>query len=311
MFLKTSAPTSPSFRGKCYIGYKNLVKINHPKLKIGFINSGGRGSSGKRTIFSKGSWHCKRVFRKVIKTPINAFSLGIILKIEPSNQQNRAIALVKTALGGWFYSPATQSMKPMLYFKTVPENTNLTTYVKPQKHWIWKLYQLPPHSKVSWLSNKLNVKASIALAAGSTCLLISSELWGCWSLGILPSKTPRLFSDQTWAFVGGLGPVLKRFISFKKSTKYIMRGGCPQVRGTVKNPNDHPHGGRTRAIKYARTPWGKTAKKSRKPQKNINLKPLNKRQKSLKHYNNLETPTLKNIDFENLETATLNETIKE
>jgi large subunit ribosomal protein L2 len=31
-------------------------------------------------------------------------------------------------------------------------------------------------------------------------------------------------------------------------------GFCPQVRGTAQNPNDHPHGGRTRAIKYPRTP---------------------------------------------------------
>jgi len=30
----------------------------------------------------------------------------------------------------------------------------------------------------------------------------------------------------------------------------------PGVRGTVKNPNDHPHGGRTRAVKWPRTPWG-------------------------------------------------------
>jgi ribosomal protein L2 len=32
------------------------------------------------------------------------------------------------------------------------------------------------------------------------------------------------------------------------------------VRGVVKNPVDHPHGGRTRTILWPRTPWGKTAK---------------------------------------------------
>jgi large subunit ribosomal protein L2 len=46
------------------------------------------------------------------------------------------------------------------------------------------------------------------------------------------------------------------------------------------NPNDHPHGGRTKAIRYQRTPWGKTAKKSRKPRFNPNLKLLTKRKKS-------------------------------
>lgn len=48
------------------------------------------------------------------------------------------------------------------------------------------------------------------------------------------------------------------------------------------NPNDHPHGGRTRAIKYPRTPWGKTAKKSRRPSQQLALKPLAKRRLKLK-----------------------------
>jgi large subunit ribosomal protein L2 len=32
------------------------------------------------------------------------------------------------------------------------------------------------------------------------------------------------------------------------------------VRGVAMNPVDHPHGGRTKAIRYQRTPWGKTTK---------------------------------------------------
>ena len=39
-----------------------------------------------------------------------------------------------------------------------------------------------------------------------------------------------------------------------------MLGKKPKVRGVAKNPTDHPHGGRTKAIKYPRTPWGKTTK---------------------------------------------------
>jgi large subunit ribosomal protein L2 len=32
------------------------------------------------------------------------------------------------------------------------------------------------------------------------------------------------------------------------------------VRGVAMNPVDHPHGGRTKSVKYQRTPWGKTTK---------------------------------------------------
>jgi ribosomal protein L2 len=42
------------------------------------------------------------------------------------------------------------------------------------------------------------------------------------------------------------------------------RGQRPSVRGTVKNPNDHPHGGRTRSISRPQTPWGFARNTSRK-----------------------------------------------
>jgi hypothetical protein len=45
------------------------------------------------------------------------------------------------------------------------------------------------------------------------------------------------------------------------------------------NPNDHPHGGRTKSIKYPRTPWGKTTKYPRPPRPKLKLKELSKRKK--------------------------------
>jgi large subunit ribosomal protein L2 len=38
------------------------------------------------------------------------------------------------------------------------------------------------------------------------------------------------------------------------------KGKAPRSRGVAKNPVDHPHGGRTKSIKYPRTPWGLTTK---------------------------------------------------
>ena len=50
----------------------------------------------------------------------------------------------------------------------------------------------------------------------------------------------------------------------KKSQKagfYINRGKKPTVRGIAMNPVDHPHGGRTKTIRLAKTPWGLNTKK--------------------------------------------------
>jgi large subunit ribosomal protein L2 len=54
-------------------------------------------------------------------------------------------------------------------------------------------------------------------------------------------------------------------------------GQKPIVRGTAKNPNDHPNGGRTRALKLPQTPWARPAKKSRRPRLIVRLKVLAKR----------------------------------
>lgn len=44
------------------------------------------------------------------------------------------------------------------------------------------------------------------------------------------------------------------FIESPGVRKMLLSGNRPKVRGTVKNPNDHPHGGRTRSIQYPVTP---------------------------------------------------------
>lgn len=94
---------------------------------------------------------------------------------------------------------------------------------------------------------------------------------------MLPSQQAKLLDSLSWALQGSPSPVFKRLINCAKSSKYQMRGITSTVRGVAKNPNDHPNGGRTKAVKYPRTPWGKTTKKSRTPARYTKLRPLAKR----------------------------------
>lgn len=145
---------------------------------------------------------------------------------------------------------------------------------------MWQLRQLPPHTKVSLLATPGAPAAVFVKSAGSAALLVMSGLWANWSLVLLPSGQAKFFHDETSALGSPLGPTFKRYFSLVKSTKRRLLGVKPRVRGTVKNPNDHPHGGRTRAIKYPRTPWGKTTKKSRTPAPVTSLRPLPKRHRT-------------------------------
>lgn len=282
MLLTSVSPRTPSLRGKVYPKYTRFTCATHPHLKVGFTNAAGRGLSGKRTVLSKGRWAAKRVYYKTIEMAHQVKAMGTIISITPAHRQDKAVALLKTALGEWTYLPATNNMQPLQYFYHTPADTKLTYQINPPRHWLWKLNALPNNSKVCWVAPRTDTTPIYALAAGSTCILVSAKIWEVWSLVRLPSGNIKLFVNEISALVGSLAPSFKKFLTFKKSTKYSMHGKKATVRGTVKNPNDHPHGGRTRAIKYARTPWGRGAKKSRHPNAHIKLRPLTKRKKKQK-----------------------------
>lgn len=282
MFLATKQPRSPGMRSRVYVKFPSLLQTNHVRLHRGFTNRAGRGVSGKRTVFSKGAWAVRRIFHKIILNTKGTSCLGMVAQLKPRDRQTTALALIRTAVGGWYYSPATHAMTPLDYMRSAPISTDLIRDLKAPSHWFWRLDMLRPHTKVSWLASRPSNSASIALAPGSTALMVVSRLWTNWALVILPSGKARLFANQTWCLIGGLAPAFKNYVQLRKASKYRMHGIRPQVRGTVKNPNDHPHGGRTRAIKYPRTPWGRTAKKSRHPRVLEGLRPLLKRTRTVR-----------------------------
>lgn len=116
-----------------------------------------------------------------------------------------------------------------------------------------------------------------ARASGSAAILLSTLIGGGQALIKLPSGLLRLCSVwlSAWAGRPHFSAALAR--SNRSAGYYRRLGHTPHVRGTVKNPNDHPHGGRTRAIKCPLTPWGLVTKKSRQPKKVPKLKVLFKR----------------------------------
>lgn len=77
----------------------------------------------------------------------------------------------------------------------------------------------------------------------------------------MPSGVRKAFSLYSLVTLGAVSLKIKRLVSNTKSGFWRSYGRKSKVRGVAMNPVDHPHGGRTKAIKYPRTPWGKTTKK--------------------------------------------------
>jgi len=111
----------------------------------------------------------------------------------------------------------------------------------------------------------------IARAAGAYAQLIAKE--GDFVTLKLPSNEVRLVNKRCYATLGQVGNVEFSNIRLGKAGCKRWLGKRPHVRGVVKNPNDHPHGGGEGRSPIGRpkpvTPWGKPALgiKTREPTK--------------------------------------------
>jgi len=101
----------------------------------------------------------------------------------------------------------------------------------------------------------------IARAAGSLAQIVAKE--GRFATLRLPSGEVRLVSLNCWGTVGQVGNIEANNITIGKAGKTRWLGRRPKVRGSVKNPVDHPHGGGEGRCPIGRahpvTPWGKPA----------------------------------------------------
>lgn len=108
-------------------------------------------------------------------------------------------------------------------------------------------------------------------AAGVTALVMAK--FESWVTIRLPSNEVRLFSNNCWATIGQVSNINHFNRSLKKAGCSRWLGIRPRVRGSAKNPVDHPHGGGEGRAPIGRchpvTPWGKPTlgKRTRRPRK--------------------------------------------
>lgn len=111
----------------------------------------------------------------------------------------------------------------------------------------------------------------LARAAGSQAQIVAKE--GDYATLRLPSGEVRMISLNCWGTVGQVGNIEFGNLTVGKAGKTRWLGKRPKVRGSVKNPVDHPHGGGEGRCPIGRphpvTPWGKPTLgvRTRKPKR--------------------------------------------
>ncbi|MEY2976842.1 MAG: 50S ribosomal protein L2 [Prochlorotrichaceae cyanobacterium] len=148
------------------------------------------------------------------------------------------------------------------------------------------LANIPLGTEVHNVELKAGRGAQIVRAAGASAQVVAKE--GDYVALKLPSGEVRLIRRECYATIGQVGNIEARNTSLGKAGRKRWLGRRPEVRGSVMNPCDHPHGGGEGRAPVGRsgpvTPWGKPALglKTRKKNKPSNKYVLRRRRKSSK-----------------------------
>ena len=145
------------------------------------------------------------------------------------------------------------------------------------------LKNIPVGSVVHNIELRPKQGAVIARSAGISARLMAKE--GKYATIKMPSGEMRLILLECRATLGQVGNVDHEIISIGKAGRKRHMGVRPTVRGSVMNPNDHPHGGGEGKSPIGKagpvTPWGKPALgyKTRDKKKSTNKFIVSKRTK--------------------------------
>jgi len=247
------------------------------QLRCGFAHAGGRGRAGQRTIWTKGARAQRRIFTRPCEAPDGGRLLGLVCGIFWQTHTRTALALVKNAAGAWFFSPCPEGLEPLAYFGAISTHGRSRAARGEHPEWWWPLALLPPYTRAALFPLRGGGRARLVRAPGSTALVLTARLWDEWALLVLPSGQLAVSPNAPAVILGGLAPLSRKGVSCAKAGYRHRMGLSPRVRGVATNPNDHPHGGRTKAIKYPRTPWGRTTRFPRPTRPKLKLKALAKR----------------------------------
>ena len=276
MAIKKFKPTSPALR-EMTVFISDEVTTNQPEksLLVPLKKNSGRNVHGKITVRHRGGGN-RRKYR-IIDFKRNKDGIPAkVATIEYDPNRTANIALLNYADGEKRYILAPVGIKVGDTLLSGPEAD-----IKPGN--ALALKNMPVGTVVHNIELKAGKGAQLVRSAGVSAQLMAKE--GNKALLRLPSGEMRYVSIECKATIGQVGNVEHANETIGKAGRKRHMGIRPTVRGSVMNPNDHPHGGGAGRSPIGRpspvTPWGKPALgyKTRKKNKASNKLIVSRRTK--------------------------------
>lgn len=248
--------TSPACRNAFSFYHNWGIKSKNKFLTVTLKNKSGRNDSGKIIIRSKASFLIKQ--RRVkINYSLRYLKIGTISSFSFLPFKNKLLSLM-------YYNNGSLS-----YYLTTNTHTlftisgyNIKKKFRKAKifNYFLMLFQIKKLSFVSCLELLPGKGAQYSRSSGTKCKIIKFDKGTHSVLVELPSKIKKIFSFYSFCLIGQISLPMHKKCFNNKAGYWRSFGSKSIVRGVAMNPVDHPHGGRTKAIAYPRTPWGKTTK---------------------------------------------------
>ena len=254
MPIKNYKPNTPGTRGmSTLINSEITTRTPEKSLLVKNSKKGGRNNQGKITVRHIGGG-AKQKYRLIDFKRNKDGITGVVATIEYDPNRSANIALINYADGEKRYIIAPLNLK---VGDKIESGVNADIKVGNAL----PLENIPVGTMVHNVEMNPGAGARIARSAGSSVQILGKE--GKYVIVRLKSGETRKLLGTCRATVGEVGNTDYELVNLGKAGRKRHMGIRPTVRGSVMNPNDHPHGGGEGRTPIGRaqpmTPWGKPA----------------------------------------------------
>ena len=254
MAIRNYKPTTPGRRKMSTLVNEDITKTTPEKsLVVTVRKNGGRNNQGKITVRHQGGG-VKRKYR-IIDFKRNKKDVpGKVASIEYDPNRTANIALINYIDGEKRYILAPKGLK-------VGDKIEAGENADIKIGNALPLSVIPVGTMVHNIELRPGKGGEIARSAGSSAQILGRE--GNYVMLRLSSGEQRKVLGTCMATIGEVGNEDSSLVKVGKAGRKRHMGVRPTVRGSVMNPNDHPHGGGEGRAPIGRsapvTPWGKPA----------------------------------------------------
>ena len=254
MAIKHYKPTTNGRRGMSTLANEEITTSTPTKsLLASKSKTGGRNNQGKMTVRHIGGG-AKRKYRVIDYKRNKVGVTGRVATIEYDPNRNANIALINYKDGEKRYIIAPNGLKVGMIIENGESADIKVGNALPLKN-------IPVGTMVHCIELQPGKGAEICRSAGAGAQILGRE--GKYVMLRLQSGETSLVLGTCIATIGVVGNEDYKLVNLGKAGRKRHMGIRPTNRGSVMNPNDHPHGGGEGRAPIGRkspmTPWGKPA----------------------------------------------------